>query len=383
MLTEGQIERGKYINISAIKKNIDEGPYDAVIVMSPENVPYYSGFYNFDLRGIPERVHYVVWPRGGEPAWVITDKRHDFLVPGETFITDLRPYSGEEPADSIDVVADVLKARGITSGTVGFEGRNFPAGHMMLLQERLPDVKFVDAFSFLEKPRLIKTPAEIALLEQLTKWTTEAIDTAFAEARLGDTERAIISRMQYELLKRGAEMMAFPAFGSGDRSGYFHSLATDRVVESGALINVDFGGFRDGYYSDVARTVCMGKATAQQKEIYAKLQEIKHRTVDYIKPGVLASDVANYTRGLYAELGLEYKWSIIGHSIGLGIHESPQIYPWVHEPILPGMVMMIEIGYKDYPHDSYHIEDLIVVTENGAEYRSDFSKHEELWEIGL
>jgi len=382
VLNTSQIERGKYINLTGLKDHIDNGPYDAVIVVSPENLPYYSGFYNFDLRGIPERVHYVIWPRGGEPAWVVTDKRRNFLVPGQTFIEDVYAYQGESPADSISVVAEVLAERGITSGAIGYEGRNFPAAHMAELQRRLPELSFEDAFGFLEQPRLIKTPAEVELIERLTGWTTEAIDTAFAEARLGDTERSIISRMQYELLRRGAEMIAFPAFGSGKNSGYFHSLGSDEVIAPGNLIDTDFGGFRDGYYSDVARTVCMGKASAQQKETYAKLQEIKHRTVGYIKPGVLASEVANYTRGLYAELGLDFKWAIVGHSIGLGIHESPQIYPWVEEPILPGMAMMIEIGYKDYPHDSYHIEDLIVVTERGAEYRSDHSKHEQLWEIG-
>lgn len=382
MYKSSEIQRGKYIDIDVIQKNINEGPYDAVIVMSPENVPYYSGFYNFDLRGIPERIHFVIWPKGGEPTWVVTTKRAQFLVPGETFISNIQTYEGEEVPDSINVVAKVLKEMGAQQGKIGYEGRTFPAGHMAVLQEQLPNAQFEDAFKFLEKPRLVKTSDEIELLVRLTKWTTEAIDTAFAKAKIGDTERSIVARMQYELLMRGAEMMAFPAFGSGPRTGYFHALAEDTKVESGTLIKTDFGGFRDGYYSDVARTVCMGKASGEQKDMYAKMQEIKHRTIDYIKPGVLASDVANYTREQYRKLGLDFKWAIIGHSIGLGIHESPQIYPWVHEPILENMVMMIEIGYNDYPHDSYHVEDLIVITKNGAEYRSDYSKHETLWEIG-
>ena len=97
---------------------------------------------------------------------------------------------------------------------------------------------------------------------------------------------------------------------------------------------------------------------------------------------MLASEVARLGRQAYADLGLDYKWAILGHGIGLGVHESPQIYPWIDEPILPGMAMMIEVGYSDYPNDSFHVEDLIVITETGAEYRSDYSKHEPLWEIG-
>lgn len=381
MLDAGQCLRGKYIDIDRIRKTVDGGPYDAVIVTSPESVPYYSGFYNFDLRGIPERFHFVVWPRGGEPAFVVIDRRKRTLQPGETFITDVVEYEGEA-LDSIRAVAEVLADRGVDQGRIGIEGRHLPAVHLQELQRRLPGASFEDAFGFIESVRLIKTPAEIEVLTQLAAWTTAAIDTAFAAAKPGDTERSVVARMQYELLKSGAEMIAFPAFGAGDRSGAFHGLATDKPIESGMVVKTDFGGFRDGYFSDVARTVVMGKATDRQRDLHAKVTEIKHRIVHGIRPGMLASEVARLGRQAYADLGLDYKWAILGHGIGLGVHESPQIYPWIDEPILSGMAMMIEVGYSDYPNDSFHVEDLIVITDTGAEYRSDSSKHEPLWEIG-
>ena len=381
MLTADQCLRGKYVDIDRVRRTVDEGPYDAVIVSSPENVPYYSGFYNFDLRTIPERIHFVVWPRGGEPAFVVIDRRKKALQPGETFLTDIVVYEGEE-LDSIRALAEVLADRGVGEGRIGIEGRHLPAAHLQDLQRRLPSATFEDAFAFLESVRLIKTPAEIELLTRLAGWTTAAIDTAFEAAKPGDTERSIAARMQYELLKSGADMIAFPAFGAGERSGAFHGLATDKPIEPGMVIKTDFGGFRDGYFSDVARTVVMGKATDRQRDLHAKVTEIKHRIVHGIRPGMPASEVARLGRQAYAELGLDYKWAILGHSIGLGVHESPQIYPWIDEPILPGMAMMIEVGYSDYPNDSFHVEDLIVITDTGAEYRSDYSRHERLWEIG-
>lgn len=381
MVNLEQCRRGKYTNIDRINSAVAESPYDAVIVMSPENVPYYSGFWNFDLRGIPERVHFVVWPKNGEPTFVVIDRRKNAFQPSDTFLENIVTYEGED-FDSIRALAEVLTDLGVQSGKVGIEGRMFSTAHMWALQARLPNVTFEDAFKLLESPRLIKTPAEVETITKLTAWTTDAIDTAFAAAKPGDTERSIVARMQYELLKNGADQMAFPAFGAGERTGTFHGLASDKVVEEGMLVSTDFGGFLDGYYSDVARTVVMGKASDQQKDIHAKVTEIKHRIVAGIRPGMLASEVDAIGRKAYADLNLEYKWAILGHSIGLGIHESPQIYPWVHEPILTGMVMMIEVGYKDYPNDSFHVEDLIVITDTGAEYRSDFSKHETIWEIG-
>lgn len=381
MLSADQATRGEYVDIGRIRRAVDEGPYDAVVVMSPENVPYYSGFFNLDLRTIPERVHFVVWPRGGEPAFVVTERRGAALQPGETFITDIATYQGEGE-DSVRALADVLAERGVMAGVVGIEARAFPAYHLEALKRRLPRLRFEDAFALLEGVRLIKTPAEVALLTQLATWTAEAVDAAFAAARPGDSERAIAARMQYELLRRGADEIAFCVFGSGPRTGRFHGHATDAPVTDGALIVTDFGGRKDGYYSDLARTAVMGKATPQQRDLHARLTEIKHRVVRGIRPGVPASEIAQLARQAYAGLGLDFRWAIVGHSIGLGVHEAPQIYPWVHEPILPGMVMMIELGYNQYPADSFHIEDLIVVTEHGAEYGAELGRHATLWEIG-
>lgn len=374
--------RDKYVNVGAIRETVDNGPYDAVIVMSPENVPYYSGFYNVDLRLLPERIHLVVWPKDGEPAFVVIDRRANSLRPGDTYLTNVVPYEGEE-YDSMRAVADVLADKGLTAGKIGIEGRQFPSEHLRELQRRLPNADFEDAYYFIESVRLIKTAAEIDTLTRVNRWTTESIDVAFGSANLGDTERSVSARMQYELLLRGADQITAPIFASGPRTGNFHPTAGDGEMIEGMLVKTDFGGSLDGYLSDIARTAVMGRASDNQKRLHAKVTEVKHRIVEYIRPGITASDVAMFGRKVYEELGLEYKWAILGHGIGLGLHESPQIYPWVDAPIDSGMVMMIETGYNDFPNDSVHVEDLILVTDDGAHYLTDASRHEEIWELGV
>lgn len=376
------VKRGNLINLENLRKTIDEGPYDAVMVTTPENVPYYSGFYNEDMRSLPERIHYVIWKRGEDPVFLVVNKRKNTLLPDDTFITKVIGYDGEG-VESAPAVAETLIDLGLQSGTIGFEAGFLPGGVLRGIEKLVPDVNFVAADSFLEKPRLIKTPAEIEKLVEAAAWTTRAIDTAFGAARPGDTEKSVSVRMQWENLKNGADQIVIPVFGAGERSGQFHAQATDKPIEEGMLFNTDFVAMIDGYYSDLARTAVMGKASDYQRDMYAKLVEIKNTIVHSIKPGMLASEVAQIGRQAYADRNLEYKWSILGHSIGMGLHESPQIYPWVHEPILPNMVMMIEVGYHQMPEESFHIEDMIVITDSGAEYRSDFSKHETLWEIGV
>jgi Xaa-Pro dipeptidase len=375
-------ERLKYVGVDRIRRMVDEGPYDAIVALSPDNVPYFSGFYNMDLRLLPERLHIAVWPRGGEPAFVVMERRARLMQPSQTYIQDIRGYEGEG-LDSMRALAEVLRDRGIDGGLIGFEGRTFPGGHLLELMRLLPKLRFENAVPLLDRIRSIKTPAELEVQTRINRLTTDAIDSAFRAARPGQTEIEIAARMEFEFLSGGGEQITAPLLAAGSRTGLWHGMPSQQRVENGMVLITDFGGQLDGYYSDIARTAVMGRATDHQKDVHAKITEIKHRIVDYIKPGMPAGEAASFGIKCYEELKLEFKWFILGHGIGLGLHEEPQLYPWVTEPILEGMVMMIEVGFSDFPNESFHVEDLIHVTAKGAEYVTDATRHNKLWELGI
>jgi Xaa-Pro aminopeptidase len=381
LLDVAQCARARYVDVERIRRRVDEGPYDAIVALAPENVPYFSGFYNMDLRIVPERLHMVVWPRGGDPAFVVMARRAGQLTPADTFVRDIRGYEGEG-TDMMRALAEVMSDRGVTTGTVGIEGRSFPGGYLLDLGRRLPGLAFEDAYQFLESIRAVKTPAERDTLIRGNRITAEAINKAFRSARPGETERVVAARMQYELLVGGADQINAPLFAAGARSGIWHGLPTDQRIEDGMVVKTDFGGFFDGYFSDIARTAVMGKASDRQRDIHAKITEVKDRIVDFMKPGRTAAEVAVFGRRAYEATGLEYKWHILGHCIGLAVHEAPQIYPWVDEPLEAGMLLMIEVGYSDFPRDSFHVEDLVEVTATGAAYLTDASEHASIWELG-
>jgi Xaa-Pro aminopeptidase len=382
MLDITECARSMYVDVHRIRQRVDEGPYDAIVAVSPENVTYLSGFYNMDLRLLTERVHVVVWPRHAEPAMVVMSRRASQLTARDTFIEDVRGYQGEG-LDMVRVLAGVLADRGLSKATIGIEARCFPALYLNDLLRRLPGLRFEDAFDLLEGIRAIKTPAERETIIRCNRITCEAINTAFRSAQPGQTERQIAARMQFELLIAGADQINASLFSAGARTGIWHGLATDQRIETGMVVKTDFGGFIDGYLSDIARTAVMGRATTRQRDLHARLTEVKHRIVDFMRPGLTAGEVAGFGRAAYVDAGLDFKWHILGHGIGLALHEAPQLYPWVVEPLQAGMLMMIEVGYSDYPNDSFHVEDLVEVTVSGARYLTDATEHQHVWELGL
>jgi Xaa-Pro aminopeptidase len=113
----------------------------------------------------------------------------------------------------------------------------------------------------------------------------------------------------------------------------------------------------------------------------SKMIEIKNRSVDAAKPGVLVSELAAIGRRAYSDLDVEFKWAITWRLHRACDSRGPQIYPHVDLPIEGGMMMMIEVDYTNLGRDSFHVEDLIEIKPNGAEYITDAAGHEQLWEI--
>jgi Xaa-Pro aminopeptidase len=365
-----QAERGKFTNLTRLQDAVAASGLDAVIASSPENVPYMSGFYNFDLRLIPGRFHVVVWPVDGEPAFVASERRTKGLGPADTFINDLRGYGGEGEA-AMEVVAEILRDRHLTDARIGFEGPHFPAGNLDQLRRAFPKIEFVDCFELLEDVRMVKTPAEIEMLRFASHATSRAIGDAYRAAKPGDSEKSIIDRMSLLVQEYGADIVAFNVFGSGPKSAGGHVLADEHPVVAGDVMRCDFGGLFQGYYSDLARTAVVGQPDERQQSIYQRLVEIEHAMIDAIRPGIPVSHLYDVGKAAYERLDLPFRWGILGHGIGLGIHEHPQFFPWDSREIEPGMVFAVEPGYSEAGVDGYHVEDFVVVTETGAEWLTD------------
>lgn len=377
------IDRSAFTNKQRIYDTLAKHDLDAVVVAQMENVVYCSGFYNMDLRILPDRICMVVWPQQGDPVFVVPDRR----AAGDgqmSFIEDIRGYKlldGVFNPHPMEMVRDVLTEKGLTSGRIGYEPLYLPAYHADQLRDQLPDAKLVGCDYVMDEIRMVKTPAEIEHLRFTSVQTEKAIANAYELARPGDTEKSIIDRMGYAITKLGADFVFANVMAAGPRTPLGHHLGEEIPVEYGDIIRVDYGGSFDGYVSDLVRMAVVGPPSDRQRRVYGGLSEGQHEVIDWLGPGQAMDEIAAKMKEITGPKlpdGLDVVG--FGHSIGLGIHDRPFITPEDDRLTEPGMVMQIEHVTTD-GDEMYHTEDSVLFTETGVTLLSDYTDTTEMYVI--
>jgi Xaa-Pro aminopeptidase len=362
-------------NIERVRRLVADSRFAALLVTSPENVSYLSGCYSPCLRTLPQRPQFVIWPSDGAPVLVVprsgaahwADARERSIFGSEepgAHVQEVRTYD-RDGLEMIRVVADVLTEFGVVDAELGVE-----LGHLPLLMSRellrlLPGVRQEDAGPLLGAARAIKSAAEVALLTEVNRITAECLEFALCAVRPGDTEQQIAARVTNELWERGAHSFEPVTLAVGPRSIGCHPVPSSRAVEAGMLIRTNWGIRINGYCSDIARNAVVGRASAHQRDRFARISEVYDRIVEAIRPDVLASDLAAMAQIEYQRVGLAFNWGAVGHSIGLLRYEPPHLRADVHEPVLAGMTLAIKLGYLG-DDEAYQVEDLVYVTADGA-----------------
>ncbi|MBB5159863.1 M24 family metallopeptidase [Saccharopolyspora phatthalungensis] len=363
-----------YSDMTRARRLLEESSIDAIVVAWPENVGYVSGFYHPDLHLTWERLHVVVWASGHEPVFVVPRPREQNWMANTSqpwgpddqrpHIDDIRGFDGEHAA-AMHVIGDALEEHGITAGTVGVEFRSAPYRIVRGLQKRFPKLTFADAWPLLNEMRKIKTAAEVELITSINQLTAQAMGKVLSTVEPGETERSVASRLTHTLLDAGADELSHTVFGGDCRGGQWHPWPSERLLEKGDVLRADWGIRKNGYRSDIARTTVVGTANAHQRDHFSRILEVFDIVVDSVCPGVVASEIFQLAKKNYERLGLEFRWPIVGHGIGLVLHEEPHLTPEYDDPIVEGMLLEIELGWVD-ENVGYHYEDLVHVGPSGA-----------------
>ena len=219
---------------------------------------------------------------------------------------------------------------------------------------------------------LIKTPEEIIIMKR----AAEATQSVFARIlgsefiRTGATERLIADKMEaFAMDIPGVSELSFPTIvASGPNGAQPHAEISDRILESGDFVTIDFGVTIDGYTSDMTRTFILGKPTSKQRKIYRSVQRSQAAGVAAAKAGIACAELDEICRGLIREDGYgDYFIHTTGHGVGTEVHEDPRIGAKSKAILEAGMVVTIEPGIYIEGFGGVRIEDTVLITEAGCE----------------
>jgi Xaa-Pro aminopeptidase len=360
------------LNAKRFEVLLAESEFDSVIAISLENVSYLSGARMVMQRLIPDRLALLLWPADGDPAIVVC-KGEDVACRDDCQIEDMRSYL-EFVTSPVEVLADVIEEKGLAKGRIGLETQSLPAAYVNHLQSRLPEATLVDCRGLLDRVRMIKTAEEIEALAAAGRATDRAIRDAFDQASIGDSEKSVADGITFGVTAAGADVLNFMFLGTGTRSFEWHARPGPTRLREGDVLHTDVAGNFIGYWSDLARTAFVGSPSPRQRGIYDRLYQAHVETLDAIRPGLRAGDLYSICQAAYRKVGLPFQMAHIGHGLGLGLHEHPMLKPTTDELLQPGMVLCVEPAFLDPGIAGYHIEDLVLVTDNGREVLTDYRR---------
>lgn len=245
------------------------------------------------------------------------------------------------------------------------------------LKDQFPDVTWVPVTEVLTTHRASKGDAEVDRIRR----AQEITDTVFEEIvdllSVGITERDVAAEITYRHLQKGADTMAFPPIvASGPHAAQPHARPTDRSLQEGDLVVLDMGCFRDGYASDMTRTVAVGDPGEEARTAFDVVRRAQAKALEAARAGLTGEELDAKARTVIEDAGLGPFFShSLGHGIGLEVHEWPSVSHKTEEELPDGSCVTIEPGVY-VPEAGYgvRIEDIVVLRANGAENLTTSSK---------
>ena len=332
-----------------------DAPADAALILSEVNRFYYTGFAASDGALLITR----------DGALFYTDSRYTEAAEkklGKDFVRD--------SAKLYDRLAEVFAEENVK--TVAVEADRVTLSQFEELREKLPDAGW-DASAGLSKAinrqRMVKDETEIENIVAAQRIAEAAFDHILGFIKPGLTEKEIALELEYFMLKNGADGLSFETIAvSGANSSLPHGVPGDKPVEIGDFITMDYGALKNGYHSDMTRTVALGTATDEMRRVYDTVLQAQTASLAAIRDGVSGFDADKAARDVIKDAGYgDYFGHGTGHGVGVEIHELPRLSPLYTGELHTGHVVTAEPGIYLPGRFGVRIEDMALVTDDGCE----------------
>jgi Xaa-Pro aminopeptidase len=337
----------------------EEHDLDLLLIEHPVNVRYLSGFTGSEGT-------LLLTPDGG---WFVCDSRYTLQAGNE-----VSGLTVVEQAQRQEGIVDLARQAGCHR--LGFEAAHTSvSGHQRLLT-RLPDITLVALGPELDTIRTCKDASELEQLSQVAALASASLEAVLPLVHPALIESELALQLEFEMRRRGADGRGFDFIvASGVRGAMPHGRASDKAIQVGELVTIDFGAVRDGYYSDETVTVAVGSVNKQQQQIYQTVLTAHDLALAAVKPGITCRDLDAVARDYIRDQGFgEYFGHGLGHGVGLDIHEKPVLSPRSDGIVEEGMVVTIEPGIYIPGFGGVRIEDTVAVTADGCRLLTGVSK---------
>jgi Xaa-Pro dipeptidase len=322
-----------------------------------------------------ERPVVVFFTPGQAPSIVLPELETGKLV-GLEYPIQSFPY-GENPATWSAAFKKAAQAARIDDTRVGIEPRQLRVLELRFLESAAPNAQFVSGEECMAALRLTKDEAELANMRKAVKAAQEALLATLPMVRTGVSEREIAAELTAQLLRHGSEpeMSFSPIVSGGPNSANPHAAPSDRILQDGDLLVIDWGATCNGYISDLTRTFMVGEVEAEFTQIAKIVAEANAVGRAIARPGIHAGEVDQAARSVIDHAGYgESFFHRTGHGIGMEGHEEPYIFAESSMVLAPGMTFTIEPGIYLMGRGGVRIEDNIAITVNGNECLTDLPR---------
>ena len=338
--------------LSKLRSALEEHQIDALLITSGHNRRYITDFTGTAGVAIVSK----------DQAVFITDFRYTEQAAKQIQNFEIVQHT-KTMLEEISVQLEKMNVK-----TVGFEKDDMSYA-MYESYKKAVNTELVPVSGLIEKIRLIKTPQEITIIKAAADIAEAAFEHILTFIAPGKTELEVSNELEFFMRKQGATSSSFDIIvASGLRSALPHGVATDKVIEKGDFVTLDFGALYNGYVSDVTRTVAVGEPSEKLKEIYQVVLDAQLLSLEKIKPGMTGIEADAIARDYIKSKGYgEAFGHSLGHGIGLEVHEGPGLSFRSETVLEEGMVITIEPGIYLPGIGGVRIEDDAVVTATGLE----------------
>jgi Xaa-Pro dipeptidase len=359
------------LRLEKLNASLRTSGLDAVALNPGPTLTYLTGAH-FHLM---ERPVVLVVSQGQEPAIVLPElemlKVGQIPYPVQTF-----PY-GENPSEWEKAFRGAAQALGLDGKRIGVEPRQMRLLEFRYVKAGAPEADYPDASDALGLLRLKKDKEEVEAMRKAVKIAQNALEATLPLIKMGMTEKELAAELVVQLLKHGSEpeLPFAPIVSAGPNSANPHASPTERKLQAGNLLVVDYGATADGYISDLTRTFAVGQVEAEYQKIHKIVQEANAAGRAAGKPGVSCAAVDKATRDVIKSAGYgEYFTHRTGHGIGMEPHEEPYMRGDNMQLLEPGMAYTVEPGIYLPGRNGVRVEDNVVVTGTGSESLSDLPR---------